>query len=467
MSIGLIGIIVALLLFLILTYKGFTTYYVAAICAVIVAITNSLNPLTSFIGESTPEGFSVPTTYVGGLITMMSAVFSIIFLGVILGRLYSETGAATSIANTLMKSFIKTGQSPERKVKIGLLVMLIVSGLCTMGGIDAYVQIFTMFPVALIIAEVCDIPRRFVPGMLVLNCAFVAAPGAPQIMNVLAVGALQRGGYDVSATSGLIPGLVAVIIIGVGGYFTLVYMINKDRKNGMHFELGTVPPVTAEEGRKLPPFIISLLPLVAVFIFYTVLHWNIAIALTIGILVNIVLMQQYIPRKQNGVKITGLTALRNTLNAGSETYPGALMMIATPAALAAVIEGTRAFGEIIHGLSGLGFNIMLLTFIIGAVIVLLTGSPPAAIMISIGVIMGMATAIPGLNPNMNLVLRIIVITSITYESLPWNGTILFMQKLAHTDHKQSYIPYFWQTVVWTTVAALAAVVISIAFPNVI
>lgn len=467
MSIGLIGIIVALLVFLILTYKGFTTYYVAAIAAIIVAVTNSLNPLTAFIGESTPEGFAVPTTYVGGLITMLSALFSIIFLGVILGKLYADTGAATSIANTLMKAFIKPNQSPEKKIKVGLLVMLIVSGLCTMGGIDAYIQIFTMFPVALIIAEVCDIPRRFVPGMLVLNCAFVAAPGAPQIMNVLAVGALQKGGYEVSATSGLIPGIVAAIIIGVGGYFTLVYMINKDRKKGLHFELGTVPAVTAEEGRKLPNFIVAVLPLVSVFVFYTIIHWNIAIALTIGILVNIALMQHYIPRKQNGAKITGLTALRNTLNAGSETYPGALLMIATPAALAAVIEGTKAFGEIIHGLSTLGFNIMLLAFIIGTVIVLLTGSPPACIMISLGVIMGMAAAIPGLNPNMNLVLRIVVITSITFESLPWNGTILFMQKLAHTNHKQSYVPYFWQTVVWTTVAALAAVVISIAFPNVI
>ncbi len=143
------------------------------------------------------------------------------------------------------------------------------------------------------------------------------------------------------------------------------------------------------------------------------------------------------------------------------------MMIATPAALAAVIEGTKAFGEIIHGLSSLGFNIMLVAFIVGAVIVLLTGSPPACIIITVGVIVGMASAIPDLNPNMNLVLRIIVITSITFESLPWNGTILFMQKLAHTSHKESYVPYLWQTVIWTTLAAIVAVVISIAFPNII
>ncbi len=300
MSIGLIGIIVALIVFLILTYKGFTTYYVAAICAVIVALTNSLNPLTSFVGDAVSE-----TTYVGGLITMMSAVFSIVFLGVILGKLYADTGAATSIAKTLMKKFINEKQSDDKKIKVGLLLMLLVSGLCTMGGIDAYVQIFTMFPVALIIAEVCDIPRRFVPGMLVLNCAFVAAPGAPQIMNVLAVGAFTGAGYEVSSVSGLVPGIVAALIIGIGGYFTLLYMINKDRKNGKHFELDTVPPVASEDGRKLPPFLLAITPLITVFIFYTIIHVHIAIALTLGILVNVIFMQHYIPREKNGLKLMG------------------------------------------------------------------------------------------------------------------------------------------------------------------
>ena len=39
---GLIGIIVSLVLFLILVYKGWHTYWVAFICAIIVALTNGL-----------------------------------------------------------------------------------------------------------------------------------------------------------------------------------------------------------------------------------------------------------------------------------------------------------------------------------------------------------------------------------------------------------------------------------------
>lgn len=454
MSIGLIGIIVALIIFLLLTYRGFSTFYVSAICAIIVAVTNSLNPLTAF-NES----------YVSGLTGMITSLFAIIFLGAILGKLFTDTGAASSIANTLIKAFVKEGQSEKKKVVIGLLILFILGGLCTMGGIDAYIQVFTLFPVALIIAEACDIPRRFVPGLITLNCAFVAAPGAPQIMNVLAVGTMQGQGYTaVSATSGLLPGIIAVIIIAVGGYFTLYVMINNDKKKGMHFELGDVPPVPHEEGRKYPPFILALLPLIAVFVCYTVIKWNIAIALTIGVLINLIFMQQYIPRTTQGEKIGGITAIKNSLNLGVDNYPGAMMMIATPAAFAGVITTTDAFGSMVHGLSTLQINIMFLTFLAVAIVVLFTSAPPAAIMISIPMVVGIAKA-KGIDINADLVVRIAVLTSITFESLPWNGTILLMQKLNHTNHKQSYMPYFWQTVIWTTVAALAAVVISIAAPG--
>ncbi|HCX65603.1 MAG TPA: hypothetical protein DHN33_10385, partial [Eubacteriaceae bacterium] len=141
--------------------------------------------------------------------------------GAIFGKLFTDTGAASSIANTLIGKFIRPDYTDRKKIKIGLFVFLVIGGLATMGGIDAYIQVFTMFPIALLIAEVCDIPRRFIPGMLVLNCAFVAAPGAPQIMNVLAVHSLHQAGFnEITPLSGLIPGVIAALIIAVGGYFT-------------------------------------------------------------------------------------------------------------------------------------------------------------------------------------------------------------------------------------------------------
>lgn len=48
MTIGIIGIIIALILFMVLVYKGISSFIVAPICAIIVAVTNAMNPVDTF-----------------------------------------------------------------------------------------------------------------------------------------------------------------------------------------------------------------------------------------------------------------------------------------------------------------------------------------------------------------------------------------------------------------------------------
>jgi H+/gluconate symporter-like permease len=327
-----------------------------------------------------------------------------------------------------------------------------------MGGIDGYVLVFTMFPVALILAEACNIPRRFIPGMLVLNCAFMAAPGAPQITNVLAQTALAAAGHPVSSTAGLLPGIVGVIIILLGSYFVMQKMMFKAIDKGEVFEYGPVEAIKTDTQRKLPPFILSILPLVVVFFAYTIIGWHIAIALSLGILVNLITMQQYIERDKT-VKMHGMNAIKNTLNMGAAQFPGAMIMIASPAAFAAVVQATKTFGDLSNGLMGLSISPYLLIFVIAAVIVIFTGSPPACIMMALGMVTGVAEA-KGLNVNYGMLMRIAAFTSITFESLPWNGTVLICQSFSKTSHRESYPAYFWITVIFTTAAALVSVLIA-------
>jgi len=54
-------------------------------------------------------------------------------------------------------------------------------------------------------------------------------------------------------------------------------------------------------------------------------------------------------------------------------------------------------------------------------------------------------------------MRIAAFTSITFESLPWNGTVLICQNFSKTSHRESYPVYFWITVIFTTAAALVSV----------
>ncbi|MCC8151502.1 MAG: hypothetical protein LIO96_08635 [Lachnospiraceae bacterium] len=61
--IGLIGIVFALVLFLVLVYKGWSSYWVSALCAVVIGVFNLMKPA------------DVASAYVSGLVEMIESIF--------------------------------------------------------------------------------------------------------------------------------------------------------------------------------------------------------------------------------------------------------------------------------------------------------------------------------------------------------------------------------------------------------
>ncbi len=481
---GLVGIIIALVLFLVLVYKGWSSYWVAPVCAIIVAIFNRMLPTT------------VVNAYVQGIVDLITSLFFIIFFGAMLGRLYMDTGAASSIAKTLTNAFVikRTG---DAQVRAAIFVLLIVSALLTMGGIDGYVLTFTVIPICFVMSEMVDIPRRFIPGMMVLNCGFMAAPGAPQIDNIMAQSAVMSfigseenselfgsalaNGFHVPSYSAPIPGIIAVIIIALGGYLVLTQMIIKAKHNGEHFDPGpTGASMGVGQNRETPNFIVSLLPLVVVFVAYTVfpaitgISVNIAVALGLGILTALIFMNGYLPAVgKDGKPISKGKAIINVLNDGSNTYPNALMTLVTPSALASVITATAAFGMVVNMLSGLHVHYIVLTVIVVCVVVAITSSPPAALMIAIPMALGIFTGQvmgSGGTPDQILaaapgMMRVGALAATTFETLPINGLIVMTLNLTGTTHKEAYKPMFIMSVGFTLLGTIVAAALIILFPG--
>lgn len=476
---GLIGIVVALALFLYLVYKGWSSYWVAPVCAVIVAVTNVLSPATAI------------ESYVTGLTDMIVNLFSIIFFGAILGKLYGESGAAASIATTLTKKFVLKSEG-EKQVRLGLFVVLVVSALCTMGGIDGYVLTFTMVPICFVICEMLDIPRRFIGGMMCLNCAFMAAPGAPQIDNVMARNAImseafKEGGafvdtaaamnFNVSSVAAPIPGLVATLFIVVAGYLTLCNFVIKAKRKGEHFEWGHIRKTEINE-ENLPKFVLALLPLITVFICYTLIPaifgitMEITFALGAGIIVGLIVFHKNIPPAKNhdGTQSDHIRdRIVKVLNDGAALFPSALITVSTPAALAGVITTTAAFGMVIGILTGFQVNPAILALIVVCILVGITSSPPAALMIALPIIMNIMLG-QGFSPAEVLertpgLLRIGALAATTFETLPVNGLIILTLHLIGCNHKEAYKPMFLQTVVFTLIGSIIATVMIVLFPS--
>lgn len=276
--------------------------------------------------------------------------------------------------------------------------------------------------------------------------------------------ALGTVGYEVSSYTGLVPGLISTVIIAAGGFVTLSHMMIKAKRNGEHYNFDDSALFLGEE-RKTPNFFVALLPLLVVFICYSVLGMEFFFAALLGILVNLVFMGKYLPKKdEKGEGITYLQSAVKSMNLGANSFPNALMSVATPAGLASVITATAAFGIVVEKISTANIHYVFLTILAVCIIVAITSSNPVAIMTAVPLVMTVITA-QGITPNISAIARVSAIAATTFETLPINGFIIVALGLAGTSHKESYKPMFLMSVAWTFIGTLVAGILFVAFPG--
>ena len=112
-----------------------------------------------------------------------------------------------------------------------------------------------------------------------------------------------------------------------------------------------------------------------------------------------------------------------------------------------------------EGLLSLPLPAPLLVVIAVAILVGLTGSPPA----------GLAIVVPVLAANLDMapeaIHRIATTAATTFDTLPFQGAIIIMLNMADLKHKDGYPPIMMCTVVWTLVASLVAAALFALFPS--
>lgn len=463
-ALGVVGIIAGLALFMFLVYKGWHTYWVAPLAALLIAVTNGMGLVDSFLVHFIPS-----------LAEQIINLFDFLFLGAILGKVFADTGAATIIADKMAKLFVGNKKGPAA-VRSAVLAMIVLGAIMTYGGINAFIQLFTMLPIAMYMAEKVGIPRRFVPAILCLNAAFLAAPGVPQLYNIIAMGTAAEMGAPLTKAFGVVPGLIGCLVCAIVAFFILSSVIIKAMNKGETFDWGGVEKIDATN-RKLPPVGVAILPLVAVFLLYTVLGMELAVALSAGIIVCLIAMFKFIPdtaKSAAGVKEAAKEFMKpkfpgannkiiNSLNQGAISFPGTLLSVAVPTGLAGVVTATTAFGVVVAALSGV--NIPPIWIGLFAVMILagLTSSPVVAISIVIPIAMSIAAA-NGIDVNAGHLARVICMGATTFETLPVNGAVLLALGLCKCTHKEGYGGIFSVTVLATIVGSVVTTLLCVAFP---
>ena len=445
-AIGILSIVGAFALLIVLSYKGMSVMYVAPLCALFVALVNGIPLLDAITGP-----------FIGGTTGFISGLLPIFLLSILNGRIYVESGAAVNIAKTLMNTFARNASGP-RKQTIAVYICIAVSWVMCFGGIDTFCALFTLFPVMMTICAEANIPRKYLIGLITCGVSTAAlTPGAPLVTNYTPMNILGT-----SSAAGLIPGLAAVAVMVVGGGVYLSKSIHRASARGEMFEYGNVAFAPPVEGRKYPPFVIALLPLVVVVLAFNFLGLlipalasNLVVALALGFVLALALL---VPYFQPGELGRG-KVLINTLNEGGRSTAESLFLGAIVVGFASVVQATPAYSVLEEGLLSLPLPAPLLVVIAVAILVGLTGSPPA----------GLAIVVPVLAANLDMapeaIHRIATTAATTFDTLPFQGAIIIMLNMAGLKHKDGYPPIMMCTVVWTLVASLVAAALFALFPG--
>ena len=372
-------------------------------------------------------------------------------LGSIMGRLYVESGAGVSIAKGVMSLVGKEKASDTSKHIAVILTVLVTGGLLGYGGVNVVAIPVALYPLILSLMEEADIPKRHVIGLSLSAFATFAmtGPGTPQIQNIIPSTILGT-----SSTAGLIPGIIASLIIIIGNILFLNWMFAKDKARGLHFSYGQ-GDVVFDEKKVLPNIWVSLIPLVTIFVAFNGFKLDISVSLLIGAVLALILFFSNIEG--------GVLGIRKALNEGAMFACQGTLNIAALAAFGAVVRIAPIFMEIVKGVASLDGNPLVISVFATAAGAGLTGSASGGITVALPVV---APLFEGL-VNPDALHRSVTIASSSLDTLPFNGGFLMFLSLTGLTHKEAYPTTFFTTVVMTSLGAILCMLICIFFPGLV
>lgn len=243
--IGVIGIVVGLVLFVIAAMKGWNVLITSIVTAIIIVLTNGMDIMDSMVGAE--------KSYVTGLAGFIRGNLLIFMGGAIMGEFMDKSGAAKSIAQFTMK---KVGTKRPYFILLGIAA---VGALLTYAGISMFVAMFALIPLARPMFRECNMPwHLFCAAWSLAACSFTMAmiPGVPAIAWINAA-----NGCGVSLTAAPIMGIVGSIIAIVVSCLYIKFALKRAEAKGEHY-VESADDVAVEEDKNIPNLGLSLLPLI-------------------------------------------------------------------------------------------------------------------------------------------------------------------------------------------------------------
>lgn len=378
--------------------------------------------------------------------TIAGQMFPMFLFGAILASLYSDSGAASSIADAVSSSLFKRAKDEKRKYMLGFLSVILAAAILCYGGINAAVALIAVYPIAIGVFERAGIPKRFIMGAI-CGGAFTFAlsgPGSPQPTNVvaMAIGTDSTVGF----TAGMIGAVTEVAVM----LFVFTKMCVKATANGETFVPGPNDHFPKEE-RERPKVLSAVIPIIVLLVVFNLLKVNISLSILLTAVVAAVI---FFPK-------LGKSGILRAVNSGAVSALTPMAAIAGVNGFAAVVQSVPEYQQMINGLLNAQLPPVLMLVLCVAIICMMTGGSTTGTQIALPIISPVLTK---LGLSLPFIHRVGTFAATMLDSLPNSGAVIMAVGLADLKMQDGYPPVFVSTVLATSCGTIVVAVIMSLFP---
>lgn len=455
-----LAIIISLLLLMYFAYRGYTVLLLAPLMAA----------LAVFL--SGDAGFLMPVytqTFMTALGNYLLKFFPVFLLGALFGQLMADSGAAEAISRGVMR---KLG------AKHAILVVILVCGLLTYGGVSLFVVAFAIYPISKELFRQADIPKRLIPASIALGSftfTMTALPGTPAIQNAIPI---PFYGTNAFAAPGL--GLIGGAIMFGCGWLWLQSRALKAKTAGEGYGVHPDDADGSTAGKPDMPFVWALLPLVLVIAVNAVLtYWvfpnidfsfvnqrfpDLQVRSQLGLwAIIIALLSACAVLVLFNVRRWG--SLQSTVNRGVYGSMLPIFNTASEVGYGAVIASLAGFALIRDSVLGIApGNPLVSEAVAMTALAGITGSSSGGLSIALQTLGADYLQLAmenGISPE--LLHRVAVMAAGGFDTLPHCGAVITLLSICHLNHKQSYMNIAAVTIVIPVIAVVSVIVLGSIF----
>ena len=452
---GTLGVLLGLTTLIVLALRGVNILIVSLVASGVVVVTNGL---------SWTEALSVH--YTDAMMGFAGAFFVLFLTGAIFGSVMADSGGAQSIGLALRRLF-----GDERVL---LITVLSTAGL-TYGGVNVFIVVFALYPLALGLIARADLPKRLLVAATGLGAAtftMTALPASPSVQNNVSANALGT-----PLTAQPLLGSVAAVVMFVLGMAYLNWQARVAGERGERFVPGPTDNLGLEQGKtdRLPSWQRACIPLGVVvacivaprFLMYLEgnpiqprssydallvftsrqpLLWT-GVALVAGILSAVVLFRRWLP------------SVRATLSRGAESSALPLLNTASVIGFGGVVRQTAIFDGFASAILQSDLPPLVSATLSVNVMAGIVGSASGGLQIWMS-----SFAQPYLEAGVDpeVLHRVATVASGGLDSLPHSGGVITILTVMGATHREAYRDFAVVTVAIPLFATMIMVAVALA-----